>query len=119
MYDFQSLKVYQASKDNALTIFKLSQRIRNYDIWLASQIKRAGFGIALNIAEGTGRTSYADKSHFYVMTRGSTYECVALIEILKEINLISNEEYMMLIKKFDEISKMLFSLIKSTRNRIK
>lgn len=33
------------------------------------------------------------------MARGSTYECVALIEILKEINLISNEEYMMLIKK--------------------
>ena len=66
----------------------------------------------LNIAEGSGRYTKADKRNFYVISRGSTFECVAIIDYLKEINAISEQEFSLFYSDLDELSRMLFSLIK-------
>lgn len=115
MQDFQRLNVYILSKDLAKQALGISERIKFRDAWLASQIKRACFSICLNIAEGSGRLSPKDKKHFYVISRSSAYECVALTEILNDCNLISFSEFNELNKKFDTISKMLYGLIRSEK----
>ena len=38
--------------------------------------------IVLNIAEGCGRRSPADKGRFYSMARGSATECAAILDLL-------------------------------------
>ena len=47
---------------------------------LRDQLDRASISIVLNIAEGCGRRSPADKARFYSMARGSATECAAILE---------------------------------------
>jgi four helix bundle protein len=46
------------------------------------QLERASLSIVLNIAEGYGRSSPADKARLYVIACGSARESQALLEIL-------------------------------------
>ena len=49
---------------------------------LRDQLDRASISIVLNIAEGCGRRSPADKARFYSMARGSATECAAILDLL-------------------------------------
>jgi four helix bundle protein len=66
----------------------------------------------LNIAEGSGRFTKPDKRNFYVISRGSVFECVAIFDFLKDLNLISNNDFDKFYAELEELSKMLFALIK-------
>ena len=111
MFDFQKLDVYQKSKGICLEISAL---IRNshFDRVTTDQIRRASLSIMLNIAEGSSRFSKKDRKHFLVISRGSVFECVAILEYLKESNDIDCETFKVLTKRFDEISRMLYGLIR-------
>jgi four helix bundle protein len=67
----------------------------------------------LNIAEGTSRFSNKDRKNFFVIARGSAFECVAILEYFLETREITQDYFIDGEKKLEEISKMLFGLIKS------
>src|SRR5687767_4852511 len=48
---------------------------------LRDQLDRASVSIVLNIAEGAGRFSPADKARFYAIARGSATECAAIMDV--------------------------------------
>jgi four helix bundle protein len=50
---------------------------------LRDQLERASLGVVLNIAEGAGRRSSADKRRFYEMARGSVTETAAITDVLR------------------------------------
>jgi four helix bundle protein len=77
------------------------------------QLRRASFSIMLNIAEGTSRFSNKDRKNFFVIARGSAFECAAILEYLHETEEITQEIFQESEKKLEEISKMLFGLIKN------
>ena len=52
------------------------------------QLERASLSIVLNIAEGYGRRSPADKARLYVIASGSARECQALVEILTRRSIV-------------------------------
>jgi four helix bundle protein len=66
----------------------------------------------LNIAEGTSRFSNKDRKNFYVISRGSAFECAAILEYLFEVAEISKDAYSNYLKNLEEISKMLYGLIR-------
>ena len=55
---------------------------------LRDQLERASISIVLNIAEGCGRRSPADKGRFYSMARGSATECAAILDLLTARGLV-------------------------------
>ena len=55
---------------------------------LRDQVDRASISIVLNIAEGCGRRSPADKGRFYSMARGSATECAAILDLLAARGLV-------------------------------
>jgi four helix bundle protein len=60
---------------------------------LRDQLDRASTSIVLNIAEGAGRRSGADKSAFYVIARGSAMECAAILDVLTGRGILSAEAH--------------------------
>ncbi len=112
MLDFQKLIVYQKSLDfysvlnNEIIDKKLTDKIAK------DQLRRALMSITLNIAEGTSRFSSADRKRFYTMARGSLYECVAILDLLKRDFKIDESMHADLCSKAEVIVKMLFTMEK-------
>lgn len=113
--DFKKLIVYQ----KALGVYsdidtKVLPKIE-IDRSLMDQLKRASVSIVLNIAEGTSRFSAADRKNFYVISRGSAFECVAVLDIIsrKTKNSFPEIEYAL-----DEISRILFKMISNLNANI-
>jgi four helix bundle protein len=50
---------------------------------LSDQLDRASISIALNIAEGAGRTSPRERARHYAIARGSAMECLACLDLLE------------------------------------
>ena len=112
MFDSEKLLVYIKAKEFNLEIKNTILSIENLDRISKDQLRRAALSVMLNIAEGTSRFSNADKRNFYVIARGSAIECVAIIDLLTAEKIISKETYNKFYLKAEEISKMLFAMIK-------
>ncbi|MGE0454844.1 MAG: four helix bundle protein [Vicinamibacteria bacterium] len=60
---------------------------------LRDQLDRASVSVCLNVAEGAGRTSPAERSHFFSIARGSATECGAALDLLLARGLVSPAEH--------------------------
>ena len=67
----------------------------------------------LNIAEGSGKFSKPDWRNFFVISRASLFECVAIVDILNEKGDISEIQSQAIITGADELSRILFAMIKN------
>ncbi|MFC2113897.1 four helix bundle protein [Bacteroidota bacterium] len=111
MFDFQKLKVYQKVKDFNKSIKSFIGQ-NSFDKFTNDQLRRASFSILLNIAEGSSRFSNKDRRNFLIIARGSAFECVSILDYLLIVDEINQEEYQGYFMQLEEISKMLFALIK-------
>jgi len=116
MFDFEKLEVYKKAKELNKEILKFLKENKQIDSYLRDQLRRASISMVINIAEGSGKFSKADKKNFYTIARGSVYECVSLFEIIFEEKQISKELFDNFYNKFEIISKMLLGLINSQKN---
>jgi four helix bundle protein len=112
MFDFCKLEVYQKAKAFCILTNKLIAS-GEFDRITNDQLRRASFSIMLNIAEGSSRFSNKDRKNFLVVARGSAFESAAILEYLFEIKAIEEKEYKNHTNFLEEISKMLFGLIKN------
>jgi four helix bundle protein len=112
MFDFEKLTVYQKAREfNSIIRFQLIGS-KAVDPIVKNQLNRAALSIMLNIAEGSGRFTNPDKKNFYVIARGSLFECIAITSCLLDQQMIGRLEYTEVYSLAEEISKMLFTLIR-------
>ena len=112
MFEFQKLEVYKKAKSfhlNCIEILKENKTNKTTN----DQLKRASFSIALNVAEGSGRFSKPDRRNFFVISRGSVFECVSIIDILHDTETIETEKFQSLLQNADELSRILYTMIKN------
>jgi four helix bundle protein len=109
-FDFQILDVYKKAKSfhKLMKSFISENKLERYE---KDQLGRASFSVILNIAEGSSRFSKPDRKHFFVVARGSLFECVAVLDELHEENLIESIRYESFLNDADELSRMLYSMI--------
>lgn len=118
MRDYRKYEVWQ--KAHKLTLFIYADLLpilpasEKYD--LSSQLKRATYSIALNIAEGAGRNSDADFARFLDMALGSCHESEYAILLIKDLRYISEELYTETYIKINEVKAILIGLLKKIRN---
>jgi len=111
MFPFEELEVYKKSRSFNLKIRALIRSLK-LDYATENQILRASLSVQLNLAEGNGRFSRKDVRRFYVISRSSINECVAVLDILKEEKSISEQVFDSLKNEAEVLSKILFKLIK-------
>ena len=69
------MPVWQKAHSLSVEVFKLTVGLpRSEDYGLTAQIRKSSNGIAACIAEGYGRSTKKDKSNFYIIARGSSFE---------------------------------------------
>lgn len=112
MFEFQNLEVYKKAKTFHLESKQLINDIQ-LDKITKDQFYRASFSIMLNISEGSGRFSKPDRRHFFVMSRGSVFECAAIIDSLHDASAINKDTFDSFLKKADELSRILYAMIKN------
>ena len=111
MFDFEKLEVYKKSKTLHANIRRLIVS-HKLDRTTANQLSRASLSISLNVAEGTGRFTNPDRRNFYIIARSSAFEVLAILDILHDEEVLQTGEFKDLYAHIEEISKMLFALIK-------
>lgn len=103
--EFKELIVYQ----KALHVYSVLETkvlsMKTLDRSLKDQLKRAAISIILNIAEGSSRFSHADRKNFLVISRGSAFECIAILDIMSTT---TKQDFSEIEIALEEISKMLY-----------
>ena len=112
MFEFQNLEIYKKAKAFHVAMKLLIQKTKLQKN-IVDQLYRASFSISLNIAEGSGRFSKPDRRNFFIISRSSVFECVAILDILHDNTQIEENEFKLHLKSADELSRMLFAMIKN------
>jgi four helix bundle protein len=116
-FSFEELEVYQKAVDFAVSVIDVVDQLdtpqKHYR--LIEQLEASSTSVAANIAEGSGRFSKKEFKHFLYISRGSLYETVARLQILRKKNWVNEADYVGLYSQAEEISKMLSGLIKSIK----
>jgi four helix bundle protein len=63
------------------------------DAVVRDQLRRASLSCVLNIAEGAGQRSRAQKRHLYSIARGSAMESAAILDVLRGHGVASHVEW--------------------------
>ena len=71
--------------------------------------------VPLNIAEGVGRDSFAERKRFYYIARGSVYECVPILSMANQLSLIKDDVHRELLDDCHRLARMLNGLIASIK----
>ena len=117
MFDFQKLEVYQKAKTVNKKVFIFLAKNKNIPFKIQDQLLRAVLSVVLNIAEGAGRFTNADKKHYYVQARATGFETVAALEVCYDLGKLLRSEMSKYQKEYEEISKMLFAIIRKLHSK--
>ena len=113
MFKFERLAVWQKSVDIYGMIADIVEGIpHKYQSSIGDQIRRSCLSVSANIAEATGREGIKEQKYHFSVAKGSIYETVSLLYIIKNRKYISSEIFENLYKEFDEIAMMLHGLIR-------
>lgn len=80
-FDHEKLEVYRESLAFVAWLEPLIQQLPK-SIAARDQLDRASTSIVLNLAEGNGKFTPADRCRFFDISRGSALECAAALDVL-------------------------------------
>ncbi len=114
MFNFEKLRVYQSAIAFSSRVYTITQSWPPSEKFgLIDQARRASVSIALNIAEGAGR-SQKEFGRFLDISRGSCHECVAIFSIAKTQKYINENLYGILYSEIESLARQISSLRKTT-----
>ena len=116
---FEDLDVYKRAVVLAERVTKLTGDFSSGTYAISDQLRRATLSISCNIAEGNGRWHVKEKKHFFMIARGSAFECVPLLDVATRLGLIEEGVHQELKTELDEICRMIMGLIRSVEGKPK
>lgn len=112
LFEFQNWDVYRKSLMLTKSMFVLSKDLSNTGQRnLSDQLNRAASSIPLNLAEGVSRFSLKDKVNFWRVSKGSLFECVAIIDLVSITTEIKFNKTKIL-EEMSDVGRMLSGLIR-------
>jgi len=117
MFRFEKVDAWKRSVAYASELLEITERLpQRYQFSFGEQLRRAGLSLGSNIAEGCGRGEGRDAARFFAISRGSVYEVVSILEMMRQRGLVDETDHRRLYQEADEIARMLTGLIKRNRN---
>ncbi len=111
---FRDLIVYQKSYKAALEIFELTKTFPKEEQYsLTDQIRRSSRSVPTNLAEGWRKRKYSKLFISKLIDcSGEASETEVWLDFSKDLNYLTEEKYLYFVEKYEEINKMLNSMIK-------
>ena len=113
MFPYENLEVYKKAFALNRRIYSFLKTNQSIAAYLKNQLGRASLSIMLNIAEGSGKFAPKDRRNFFIIARGSAFECAAIISFLHAENELKENDKLLYHQGYEEISKILFVMIKN------
>ncbi|MBY0244607.1 MAG: four helix bundle protein [Sphingobacteriaceae bacterium] len=119
MQNFKELKVWSKAHEVTLSVYKVSASFPREEIYsLTNQLRRACSSVAANIAEGCGKNTQADFARYLNISLGSANETEYFLILSKDLNYLSEDQFVALSNQINEVKAMLINLITKVRNTI-
>ena len=113
IFSFENLEAYKSSRILVRDVYRLQQKFPKYETYaLGDQIRRSASSVTSNIAEGSGRNSYKEKSHFIEIAYGSLMEAFSQLQIAQDLGYLTQEDIDGIRPSFISVAKMLSGLKK-------
>ena len=116
---FENLRVYQLSEEVSDLIWDI---VTGWDRFardtVGKQIVNSADSVGANIAEGTGRGSFADNRRFARIARGSLFEVKHWLRRAFKRNLLKEEEIIKLQELVNELTPKLSAYIRSIGKKL-
>ena len=115
----ENLEVWKKAIDFVVLVYKATEDFPPEEKFgLISQLRRASVSIPANIAEGAGRNSTKEYIHFLSNAQGSASEVSTEVLIAFRLGFLSEEQYLELVSKVDEIGRMITGLRNHLRSKL-
>jgi four helix bundle protein len=112
VFDHEKLSVYQRSLEFIVWVEPILES-QPKTLSACEQLDRAATSVPLNIAEGNGKFTSADRCKFFDIARGSVLECAACLDVLVSKRRLAAAEVSDGKAILLEVVAMLVGLIKS------
>ena len=91
-FGHEKLDVYRLSIEYVAWSYALAKDLTGADRHARDQLLRASQSIPLNIAEGNGKGTNADRRRFFEIVRGSAMECAAIQDCLIACKILTADQ---------------------------
>lgn len=113
---FEDINAWQKARQATRQIYEItSEGSFARDYGLRDQLRRASVSIMANIAEGFGRHSDKEFSHFLNLAHGSAAETQSHLYVALDFNYIDQEQFSGLYELLNEVSRMTLALAQHLR----
>ena len=120
MMPYERFTAWKASHELALATYRATRSFPKEELFgLTSQMRRAAFSAAANIAEGSAKRGSAEFRRFLDIAVGSLCELSYAILFVTELGLLSREEAQRLEELRSRAGKLTWGLYKTVSQRAK
>ena len=118
MFPYEKLEVYKRAYSANQEIYRFLKGNKSITTYIRDQLGRASLSIMLNIAEGSAKFSDRDRKNFFITARGSAFECSSLVTFMQEEGDMPAILAVQINSSFEEISRMLYTMIKNLEEKV-
>jgi len=109
--NFRELDIWTLGVAMAKDIYALLENYPKAEKFgLVSQMSRSAVSIPSNIAEGCAKDSQKDFSRFLQIALGSSFELETQLEISKQLNFISETDFLEILNKLNILQRKIQAL---------
>ena len=115
---FQGLRVWKCAVDLASVVYRVTERFPPGERFgLTSQLRRAAVSVAVNIAEGQGRSGVRSYAAFVDIAVGSLREVEALAAIAKSLGVLAQDDFAAIGTEVSKTTPLLIRLLTRLRDK--
>lgn len=111
MRNYKDLLVWEKAHKLTLAIYKETNAFPKEERFgLTSQVRRAAYSIAANLAEGCGRRSDGEMARYVQIAMGSSAELSYHLLLCRDLGILGTAEFSRLSAFLEEVMRMLSAL---------
>ncbi|MFZ1812641.1 MAG: four helix bundle protein [Candidatus Saccharimonadales bacterium] len=115
---FTQLRTWQKARDFAVAVYTTTDKFPQKELYgMSSQLRRSSVSISANVAEGFSRKTAKDKNQFYTIAIGSLTETMSHLFVAEKLGYCDQHDLQWYIAESEDLSKMLYGMIKSSQER--